>query len=151
MPLSQENRIQMAIAAIKNKKIKSVLSAAETFSVPEPTLRARLNGRKPRLETRANGHKLTALEEEVLTKRLLDADKRGFLIRPEYLRGMAQILLHERTRDPTATISVNWAYKFIKRHPALCTRYNRRITYQRAKQEDLKVIKQWFVIMHEAI
>jgi hypothetical protein len=62
MPLSQENRIQMAIAAIKNKKIKSVLRAAETFSVPEPTLRARLNGRKPRSDTRANGHKLTALE-----------------------------------------------------------------------------------------
>jgi hypothetical protein len=80
MPLSQENRIQMAIAAIKNKKIKSVLSAAETFSVPKPTLRACLNGRKPRSETHANGHKLTALEEEVLTKHLLDADKQGFLI-----------------------------------------------------------------------
>jgi hypothetical protein len=151
MPLSQENRIQMAIAAIKNKKIKSVLSAAETFSVPEPTLRARLNGRKPRSETRANGHKLTALEEEVLTKRLLDADKRGFSIRPEFLRGMAQILLHERTQDPTATIGVNWAYKFVKRHPALCTRYNRRIIYQRAKQEDPRVIKQWFITVHEAI
>jgi hypothetical protein len=42
---------------------------------------------------------------------------------------MAQILLCERIGDPVATISVNWAYKFVKRHPALCTRYNRRITY----------------------
>jgi hypothetical protein len=70
----------MAIAAIKNKKIKSVLSAAETFSVPKPTLHAHLNGRKPRSEICANGLKLTALEEEVLTKHLLDADKQGFLI-----------------------------------------------------------------------
>jgi hypothetical protein len=65
---------------LRIKKIKSVLSAAETFSVPEPTLRARLNGRKPHLEICANGHKLTALEEEVLTKHLLDIDKQGFLI-----------------------------------------------------------------------
>ncbi|KAG2001677.1 hypothetical protein GB937_010019 [Aspergillus fischeri] len=75
-----KNRIQMAIAAIKNKKIKLVLSTTGTFSMPEPTIRARLNGRKPRSETRANGHKLIALEEEVLTKHLLDADKQGFLI-----------------------------------------------------------------------
>jgi hypothetical protein len=50
---------------------------------------------------------LTELEEEVLAKRLLDADKRGFSIRPEFLRGMAQILLRERTGDPVATIGVN--------------------------------------------
>jgi hypothetical protein len=64
---------------------------------------------------------------------------------------MAQILLHERTQDPTATLGVNWANKFIKRHPALRTRYNRRITYQRAKQEDQKIIKQWFATVREAI
>lgn len=63
---------------------------------------------KPRTETRDNGHKLTALEEEALTKQLLDADKRGCSIRPEFLRGMAQILLRECIRDPTATLGVNW-------------------------------------------
>jgi hypothetical protein len=56
---------------------------------------------------------LTELEEEVLAKRLLDADKRGFSIRPEFLRGMAQILLRERTGDPVATIGVTWAYKLL--------------------------------------
>jgi hypothetical protein len=151
MPLSQENRIQMAVSAFKNEKIKSRLKAAETFNVPETTLRRRLNGSKSRAETRANGHKLNQFEEEVLEKKLLEADKRGFSIRPEFLRGMAQILLRERTQDPTATLGVNWAYKFIKRHPALRTRYNRRITYQRAKQEDPNIIKQWFTTVREAI
>jgi hypothetical protein len=75
------------------------------------------------------------------TTKLLYADKRGFLIRPQFLRGMAQILLRERTQDPTAVLGINWAYKFIKRNPELRTRYNRRISYQRAKQEDPKVIK----------
>jgi hypothetical protein len=67
---------------LKIKKNQSNRKAASIFSVPEPTLRARLRGRKLRSETRANGHKLTAVEEEVLVKRTLDADKRGFVIRP---------------------------------------------------------------------
>jgi hypothetical protein len=97
MPLSKEARMQMAITAWKQQKVKSKLKAAQIFGVPESSLRKRLSGVKPRTETRANSHKLTATEEETLVKRLLDADKRGFLIRPEFLRGMAQILLHERT------------------------------------------------------
>lgn len=94
---------------------------------------------------------MTALEEDVLVKSLLDADKQGFSIRPEYLRGMAQILLRDRTQDSTATLGVNWAYFFTRRRPELRTRYNRRITYQRAKQEDPKVIRQWFETVHKAI
>jgi hypothetical protein len=51
------------------------LKAAEVFGVSEATLRRRLKGTKVRVETRANGHQLTAIEEEVLVKRVLDADK----------------------------------------------------------------------------
>jgi hypothetical protein len=151
MSQSKEARMQMAISAYKNKQIKSKLKAAEVFGVPESTLRERLSGVKPRTETRANSHRMTVIEEKSLVKHLLDADKRGFFIRPEFLRGMAQILLRARTHDPTATLGVNWAYKFVKRHPELCTRYNRRISYQRARQEDPKVIKQWFETVREAI
>ncbi|RJE26016.1 hypothetical protein PHISCL_01618 [Aspergillus sclerotialis] len=151
MPPSQENRIQMAISAYKSKKVKSKSRAAAIFGVPKSTFIDRLNGIQPRSEARASGHKLTTIEEESLVKRLLDADKRGFSIRPEYLRGMAQILLRERSQDPTAVLGVNWASSFIKRRPELRTRYNRRITYQRAKQEDPKVLKQWFETVREAI
>lgn len=151
MPLSQENRMQMAIAAYKNKKCGSKSRLAAIFGVPKSTFLSRLKGIKPRSETRASGHKLTATEEEALVKRLLDADKRGFSIRPEFLRGMAQNLLQARLQDPSATLGVNWAYSFTKRRPEIQTRYNRRITYQRAKQEDPKVIKQWFATVREAI
>jgi hypothetical protein len=143
--------MQMAIAAYKTKKIPSKSRAATVYRVSKATLLNRLKGIQPRSETRANGHKLTVFEEEVLAKRLLDADKRGFSIRPEFLRGMAQILLSMRTRDASSTIGVNWAYNFVKRHPELRTRYNRRITYQRAKQEDPKIIKQWFEVVQATI
>ena len=64
---------------------------------------------------------------------------------------MAQILLSERTQDSLQTLDANWTSKFVKHHPALRTRYNQRITYQRAKQEDPRVIKQWFETVHAAI
>jgi hypothetical protein len=48
-------------------------------------------------------------------------------------------------------LGVTWAYSFVKRCPELRARYNRRITYQRAKQENPKVIKQWFETVHGAI
>ena len=151
MSLSKEPRIQMAIAAWNEKKFKSILKAAKVFEVPETTLRERLAGIKPRSETRANGYKLTEIEEKSLVKQLLDADKRGFAIRPEFLRGMAQILLRERLHDSTATLGVNWTSTFVKRHSELRTRYNRRITYQRAKQEDPRVIKEWLDTVYRAI
>ena len=64
---------------------------------------------------------------------------------------MAQILLCEHTKDPTAVLGVNWASSFIKRRPELRTRYNQRITYQRANQEDPKVVRSWVETVHEAI
>jgi type III secretion system FlhB-like substrate exporter len=93
MSQSKEARMQMAISAYKNQKIKSKSKAAEIFGVPESTLRERLCGVKPCTETRANGHRMTVIEEKSLVKHLLDADKRGFSIRPEFYHGMAQILL----------------------------------------------------------
>src|SRR5699024_8436340 len=106
---SQENRIQMAISAYRSKNIRSKSRAAADFGAPKTTFINRLDGIQPRSETRASGHKLTAVEEESLVKQLLNADKRGFSVRPEFLRGMAQILLRERTQNPTAVLGVNWA------------------------------------------
>jgi hypothetical protein len=80
MPPSKENRLQMAISAYKKGQIKLRNYAAKVFAVAESTLRKRLHGIKARAETRANSHRLTHIEEEVLNKRLLDTDKRGFSI-----------------------------------------------------------------------
>ena len=143
--------MQMAITAWNEKRFSSILEAAQVFEVPESTLRTRLAGIKLRSETRANGYKLTEVEEKSLVKQLLDADKQGFAIRPEFLRGMAQILLREQNCDSTATLGVNWVSTFVKCHPELRTRYNRHISYQRAKQEDPRVIKDWLDTVYAAI
>jgi hypothetical protein len=42
---------------------------------------------------------------EVLVKKLLDADKRGFSIQPRFLREITQSLLREHTQGPTAVLT----------------------------------------------
>jgi hypothetical protein len=68
MPPSKENRLQMAISAYKKGQIKSRNYAAKVFAVAESTLREQLHGIKARAETRANGYRLTYIEEKVLIK-----------------------------------------------------------------------------------
>jgi len=99
--------MQMAISAIRNQKIQLKRKAADIFKVSEATLCKQLEGRKPHSETHTNNYKLTVIEEEVLTKQLLNTDKQGFSIQPEFLHGIAQILLCEWTQDSTVFISIN--------------------------------------------
>lgn len=125
MPPSKEARVQIAILAYQKGQIKSVLRAANIFSVPESTLRDQLHGKKSRSETRANNHKLSISEEKAPIQKLLNADEQGFPIQPEFLHEMVQILLCEQLQDATATLGVNWAYSFIKCCPEIRTRYTR--------------------------
>ena len=75
------------------------------FGVSETTLRERLKGRKPRTEeTHANNNISLPIQEEVLVKQILNADKHGFSIHPEFLCQMAQILLQKQT--PTSTPNI---------------------------------------------
>lgn len=67
--------MQMAISAYKTQKIKLKLKAAKVFSISKATLYHQLKGIKAYIETHANSYKLTAIKEEVLIKRVLDADK----------------------------------------------------------------------------
>jgi hypothetical protein len=86
---SRESNTDGSCSLQKQKSSVEIKGACILFAVPNSTLLDRLQGINPRSETRADGHKLTVIEEEVLVKQLLDTDKRGFPIRPEYLRGLA--------------------------------------------------------------
>jgi hypothetical protein len=62
MPYTDENRIQMAIHAIKTRKVLSIRRASELYSVPRTTPQDRVNGITSRKEKRANSHKLSIIE-----------------------------------------------------------------------------------------
>jgi len=69
--IEQEDRLLLAIQAIKNQEISSVREAARRFNVPDTSLRQRLAGHPYRAESHANSHKLSQTEEESLKQWIL--------------------------------------------------------------------------------
>jgi hypothetical protein len=143
--LSKEARIFLAIEAIRHDKKVSCRNAAKIYDVPEPTLRARMNGRTSRRDYRNPAHRLTALEEEAIVQYVLKLDSRGFSPHLAGVEDMANLLLTDRGEKP---VGKNWAQTFITRQPELKTRFNRVYDFQRALCEDPELIGAWFKLVH---
>ncbi|KAJ3539819.1 hypothetical protein NM208_g5337 [Fusarium decemcellulare] len=61
---------------------------------------------------------------------------------------MANSLLADRDASP---VGKRWAHNFVKRQPELKTRLFRKYDYQRAKCEDLTIIRDWFRLVQNTI
>jgi hypothetical protein len=96
----------------------------------------------------ANSRKLTNLEESVIVQHILDLDSKGFPPRLSGVEDMANRLLAERDAGRVGT---RWAHNFVKRHPELTTRFNRKYDYQRAQCEDPEIIRGWFALVRNTI
>jgi hypothetical protein len=66
--IKKEGRILLVLFALKNKEIATLPDADKYFNVPRSTLQDQLCSRIYRIEVHANGHKLTANEEESLSQ-----------------------------------------------------------------------------------
>jgi hypothetical protein len=151
---TKEGRIALAIHAYKSGHFTSIRGAANTYDIPEATLRARLKGRSARRETRPTNCKLTDTEELTLVNWILSRDERGLPVRIAEVREMADLLLQKRSaNDPQKTRQVGklWLYNFVRRHDSLRSRYNRKYDYQRAKYEDPTIIRAWFRLIQNTI
>ena len=111
-----------------------------------------LNGMVSRHEKTANCRKLSELEEDTLSRWILDMSQRGLPLQISNVRYLAQLLLSARLKAPEkATIGELWVNRFIQRHPELKSKYTRQYDHQRAKCEDPELIKGWFMRVHETI
>ena len=149
--IEQEGRLLLAVQAIKKQEISTIHEAVRHFNVPKSTLLRRLNSTPNRAETRANNHKLTEIEEELLQKWIISLDDCGAAPRPATVQETANLLLAARGTTPVQTVGEKWVYNFVKRHPELSTRFSRRYNYERAKCEDPKIIMEWFNCVQHAI
>lgn len=64
---------------------------------------------------------------------------------------MANLLLAKRGSTTIQTVGEKWVYNFTQRHPELKSRFSQEYDYQRAKQEDPKVIQKWFDTIQRTI
>src|SRR5580700_7072059 len=114
---SKEGRIALAINSYNLGYFTSIRSTADTYDVPESTLRTRLKGRPSRQEYRSVNHNLTDTEELILVNWILSMDERGLPVRTASIRDMANLLLQKRTgtdASSTRTVGVRWPYNFVR-------------------------------------
>jgi hypothetical protein len=97
---NREGRIQLALSAYNTHQFRSLRRAAEAFKVPPSTLTTRYNGVTHRPETRNAQHKLTATEEQTITRYILDLDSRGFAPRLCEVADIADKVLGVRGGEP---------------------------------------------------
>jgi hypothetical protein len=125
LPRNEAN-ILLAISALEQRQISSVNQAAATFNVPQSTLSDQLAGKPARSNCQPNSKKVTALEEEVIIRHILDLDSRGFPPSLNNVRAMANKLLAKRGAKP---VGIKWPHNFVKRTESLATRFNRPYDY----------------------
>ena len=138
---TQEARIILAIEAIQTSKKLSRRKAAKIYNVPESSLRLRMNGSISLSERRPAVQKMTKLEEDVIVRRILDMDSRGFAPRLAGVEDMANFILES---EGGKRVGSRWAQRFVQRRPELKTRFNRVYDFQRALCEDSELIGAWF-------
>jgi hypothetical protein len=103
---------------------------------------------RSRRDIPANSRKLTDLEESVLLQHILDLATKGFPPRMSIVEDMANRL---RTTRDASRVGIHWASNFVKRHPELRARFQRKYDYQRAKCEDPAIIRGWFELVRNTI
>ncbi|APA05653.1 hypothetical protein sscle_01g004230 [Sclerotinia sclerotiorum 1980 UF-70] len=103
---NQEARILLAIEVIHKDKKLSIRKAAMLYNIPRTTLRHRMEGLPLRTETRANRHKITELEEEVIVQYILDMDLRGFPPKLKNVEDMANDILESRVANMRAKYGI---------------------------------------------
>jgi hypothetical protein len=145
---STESRLILALQALKNDPNLSVKRAAQIYKVPRSTLAMRRDSIPSRRDIQPKSRKLSNSEESAIVQYILHLDSKGFPPRISSVKDMANHLLAQRS---TERVGQRWAYNFIKRHPELVTRFNRKYDYQRAKCEDPTLIQGWFTLLSNTI
>ena len=145
---SNEADILLAIDSLKKGHFDSVRAAAKAFNVNHRTLARRRDGKTKSAEERdMSFQKLSQVEREVLIKRILDMDARGFGYSVADVSEMANLLIDEDDRVDRDHVGKCWAERFIGRTPELKTRRSRGYDYARAECEDPRVIGEWFRVL----
>jgi hypothetical protein len=145
---NNERQINLALQAIQNDPNLSARAAGKIYSINHEKLSRRRRGMRSRRDIPANSRKLTDLEESVLLQHILDLATKGFPPRMSIVEDMANRL---RTTRDASRVGIHWASNFVKRHPELRARFQRKYDYQRAKCEDPAIIRSWFELVRNTI
>jgi hypothetical protein len=93
---TKKARIILAIKAIRSSKTINTRTTAKLYRVPRIIFRDRIASRTPCDEIRPNCYKLIILEEEVVSRNILELDSRGFVPRLAGVEDIVNFILESR-------------------------------------------------------
>ena len=147
---ARECAINLAIRAYKSGKYPTIQQAAESQGIAPSTLHNRLKGRQSRRKAHELDQTLGEVEEKKVVKQIEDMDRRGFLLRVDLVRALAQKILENWERDPGApvpTLGKHWITRFLNRHTHLASKFSTQVKKQRIVSSDPKVLKHAFEVL----
>ena len=122
--MNKDERMKLAIEAFNKGQFQSKTACAKAFDVAPRTLMYHLNGMVSRHEKTANCRKLSKLEEDTLSRWILDMSQCGLPLQISNVHYLAQLLLSAQLKAPKkATIGELWVNCFIQHHPELKSKY----------------------------
>lgn len=139
--LPYEERVILAIQAIKSDASLSQRRAAALYNVNQSTISNRRAGQTSRRDSHPNRSKLSKNEEEVIVQTIRKLDKRGFAPTFSYVRDMANQLLVARRGE---IVGINWVYRLISRRPDIKSQITRLRDHQRVLCSNPAIISPWF-------
>lgn len=139
--LPNEDRIQLALQAIKKPQELSLRRAAVVYKVSKTTLLRRRAGTRSTRDTHPKSSALTKAEERALVKYIRKLDQQGSSPTLRWVEDMANQLRAARDADP---VGPRWASNFVKREPGLQSRMTRQRDRQRVLCSDPGIIRPWF-------
>ena len=156
--LEMERQMEKAVQEVLTRKVKNANQAAKKFGVHWSTLSNRLAGGLTRREAPASQQTLFKAEEKVLQKwcsHLTAAEYSAGLV---VLREMAETLIAWCvTKSTLATpiiqprpLGIDWAKRFIKRHPNLKNTRSIQIDLSRWSDPTADVIQGWYDAFRDA-
>ncbi|KAK8036881.1 transposase [Apiospora phragmitis] len=132
-----ESDISAAIQDVSSGK--SIHKAALHWGIPRSTLISRLHGRQSRRESKSAYQKLSPVQEKHLADWILAQEALGVAPTHTQIKELAQRVL--ALHGNPMPLGKNWIESFLRRHPALRTKRQRRIDSQRINGASTEAIK----------
>ena len=134
-----EKSIRLAKQDFINGIEPSIRSAARTYNVPYTTLKDRLHGLQTRTEAHQGLQLLSVQEEKAIVCFCETFDDWGHPVSIKFLKQFAQSFLPGQQR-----LGKHWTGRFLKRNPALTTKFSHRLDKQRENANDPIILKDCF-------
>jgi len=150
--LSKEERIQLAIAAVRDSGLKadgvttllSLREAARIYDVPRGTLTDRYNGVRTRAEAHEHEQLLSDSQEEVLVDWIKVMARRGIPMTASMVRDHVADIIG-------GPVGESWVDRFKKRHPDLKVKWTTSLEKCRAECLNPTLVNEFYDLLDDII